>query len=107
MDKKTIFTFKLENGINREEHDVYEGIGFKPIYYYLNNFKDNWSACNIYCEGKLLFVEWSDSYGGLGPKPDDIVRDDVAKTLFESHGFTHEKDILTGDHHYGFVVQKT
>jgi ubiquinone/menaquinone biosynthesis C-methylase UbiE len=57
-------------------------------------------------KGKLLFVEWSDSYGGLGPHPDDVVREDVAKTLFESQGFSHEKDISTGDHHYGFVVQK-
>jgi ubiquinone/menaquinone biosynthesis C-methylase UbiE len=57
-------------------------------------------------KGKLLFIDWSDSYGGLGPHPKDIVKEDVAKTLFESHGFDFEKDIVTGDHHYGFVVQK-
>lgn len=56
--------------------------------------------------GKLLFVDWRDSYGGLGPKPQDIIREDVAKTLFEANNFQFEKDIQTGDHHYGFVVKK-
>jgi ubiquinone/menaquinone biosynthesis C-methylase UbiE len=56
--------------------------------------------------GKLLFVDWSDSYGGLGPKPEDIVKEDVAQTILESHRFTFVKDIQTGDHHYGFVVKK-
>jgi ubiquinone/menaquinone biosynthesis C-methylase UbiE len=57
-------------------------------------------------KGKLLFVDWSDSYGGLGPHPNDIIREDQAKSLFEAGGFSFEKDITTGDHHYGFVVQK-
>ena len=56
--------------------------------------------------GKLLFVDWKDSYGGLGPKPSDVIKDDVAKTLLESHNFKFDRDILTGDHHYGFIVKK-
>jgi ubiquinone/menaquinone biosynthesis C-methylase UbiE len=55
---------------------------------------------------KLLFVDWSDSFGGLGPRPQDVIKEDVAKTLFESEGFEFEKDIQTGDHHYGFIVKK-
>jgi ubiquinone/menaquinone biosynthesis C-methylase UbiE len=57
-------------------------------------------------KGKLLFIDWRDSYGGLGPQPKDIIAENIAKTMFESHHFTFEKDIQTGDHHYGFVVQK-
>jgi len=56
--------------------------------------------------GKFLFVDWRDSYGGLGPKHEDIVKEDVAKTIVESHNFHFEKDIQTGEHHYGFVVKK-
>ena len=56
--------------------------------------------------GKLLFVDWKDSYGGLGPQPKEIITYDVARTLFESNGFVFEKDIQTGDHHYGFVLKK-
>lgn len=56
--------------------------------------------------GKLLFVDWSDSFGGLGPHTKDIVTSDVAKSLFESHGFSFDRDIQTGEHHYGFVIKK-
>jgi ubiquinone/menaquinone biosynthesis C-methylase UbiE len=57
-------------------------------------------------KGKLLFVDWSGSFGGLGPQQKDIITEDVAKVMFESHGFEIVKDIQTGDNHYGFVVQK-
>jgi ubiquinone/menaquinone biosynthesis C-methylase UbiE len=55
--------------------------------------------------GKVLFIDWSDSYGGLGPQPSDIIRPDVARTMFESEGFTFEKDIEVGDHHYGLIFK--
>lgn len=57
--------------------------------------------------GKLLFVDWKDSYGGLGPQPKDIISHDAARVMFEENNFSFEKDIQTGDHHYGFVVKKS
>ncbi|NCS99187.1 methyltransferase domain-containing protein [Candidatus Parcubacteria bacterium] len=56
-------------------------------------------------KGKLLFIDWSDSFGGLGPQPSDIIRPDVARTLFESEGFDFEKDIQVGEHHYGLIFK--
>lgn len=56
--------------------------------------------------GQLLFVDWRDSYGGLGPKHDDIIKEDVAKALLESNNFSLVRDIQTGDHHYGFIARK-
>ena len=56
-------------------------------------------------KGKVLFVDWSDSFGGLGPQESDIVRPDVARTLFEAHGFEFEKEIEVGDHHYGLIFK--
>lgn len=56
-------------------------------------------------KGKVLFVDWSDSFGGLGPQDSDIIRPDVARTIFESEGFEFEKDIETGDHHYGLIFK--
>ena len=56
--------------------------------------------------GKLLFVDWADSFGGLGPRPQDVVKEDVAKTLITSNGFELDRDIQTGDHHYGFILKK-
>lgn len=57
--------------------------------------------------GKLLFVDWIDSFGGLGPQSKDIIKPDVARTLFESNDFSFLKDIKAGEHHYGFVMKKT
>jgi ubiquinone/menaquinone biosynthesis C-methylase UbiE len=56
-------------------------------------------------KGKVLFIDWSDSFSGLGPQESDIIRADVARTLFESHGFEFEKDIEVGDHHYGLIFK--
>lgn len=57
--------------------------------------------------GKLLFIDWTDSFGGLGPKPNDVIKPDVAHTLFESEGFVFEKEIQVGDHHYGFIFKQS
>ncbi len=56
--------------------------------------------------GKLLFVDWSDSFGGLGPMAKDVVKPDVARTMLEAEKFIFEKEIQTGDHHYGFIFKK-
>jgi len=55
--------------------------------------------------GKLLFIDWSDSYGGVGPQQSEIVRPDVGRVLFEEHGFKFEKDIEVGEHHYGLIFK--
>lgn len=56
--------------------------------------------------GRLLLIDWKDSFGGLGPHPDHVVTEDVARTLFEHAGFTFEKDIDGGEYHYGFIFKK-
>ena len=57
-------------------------------------------------KGKILFVDWKDSYGGLGPQPEMIVSPADARRYFENAGFTLEKSIQTGDQHYGFIMVK-
>jgi ubiquinone/menaquinone biosynthesis C-methylase UbiE len=56
--------------------------------------------------GKVLVIDWKESYGGMGPTPGVVIPADVAKELFVSHGFTFEKEINAGVHHYGFIVRK-
>jgi len=56
--------------------------------------------------GKILIIDWADSFGHLGPHPDQVVKPDVARTLFESHGFEHDRDIDAGTHHYGIIFKK-
>lgn len=57
--------------------------------------------------GKLLFIDWTDSYGGIGPQKSDVIKPDVARVMFEDQGFSFEKDIDVGSHHYGFVFKLT
>jgi ubiquinone/menaquinone biosynthesis C-methylase UbiE len=55
---------------------------------------------------EVLFVDWSDSFGGLGPHPNSIIPQVQAKEMFEQHGFVFVKNIGAGDHHYGMIFQK-
>lgn len=56
--------------------------------------------------GKVLVVDWADSFGGIGPKPIDVVKKVKAKELFEKHGFSLDREISAGAHHYGFIYKK-
>lgn len=56
--------------------------------------------------GRLLFVDWKDSFGGLGPTTENIVAETMVKRFAEEVGFSIEKTIRAGDHHYGFVARK-
>lgn len=56
--------------------------------------------------GKLLIVDWQESFGGLGPARDAVVTKDKARALFERAGFVLKKEFDAGEHHYGFIVAK-
>jgi ubiquinone/menaquinone biosynthesis C-methylase UbiE len=55
--------------------------------------------------GHVLIVEWSDSFNGLGPAQNQIVKPERAQEIFEKVGLSVVKNITAGDHHYGFVLQ--
>ena len=57
-------------------------------------------------EGRVLFIDWKDSYGGIGPQQEVIVQPDVARQIFDECGFSMQKSIETGDRHYGFIFMK-
>lgn len=56
--------------------------------------------------GKLFVIDWTDSFGGLGPRAQDVVPEADAQSLFESAGFTLLSDFPSGDHHYGLIFRK-
>jgi len=56
--------------------------------------------------GKILVVDWTDSFGGIGPRSEDVFLKEKCRELFEQHGFELEKEISAGVHHYGFVFKK-
>ena len=56
--------------------------------------------------GKVLAIDWTDSFGGLGPQEKDVFGKAAAQTLFETAGFVLERTIAAGAHHYGLVFAK-
>jgi ubiquinone/menaquinone biosynthesis C-methylase UbiE len=56
--------------------------------------------------GKFFVVDWTESFGGLGPHPDQVITAENAKALVETAGFVFERDFDAGDHHYGLAFRK-
>jgi len=57
-------------------------------------------------KGRLFLVEWSDSFGGLGPQTGDVVTAEAARVLAEKNGFVFDRSIEAGDHHYGLIFRR-
>src|SRR3989344_3691817 len=57
-------------------------------------------------KGRVLLVEWADSFAGMGPHKSHVVKKEEAKRIFETAGFKFEREIDAGEHHYGFVFRK-
>lgn len=55
--------------------------------------------------GKLFIIDWTDSFGGLGPHKEAVFTKTACKTLF-SEGFSIEKEFDAGTHHYGIIFKK-
>ncbi|MDD5050448.1 MAG: methyltransferase domain-containing protein [Candidatus Pacebacteria bacterium] len=56
--------------------------------------------------GRALVIDWTDSFGGMGPSFDTIFPAVKARALFEKAGFVFQTQIRAGDHHYGFIFKK-
>lgn len=56
--------------------------------------------------GRILVIDWMDSFGGIGPHPNHVFTQEQAEALFISTGFNIEKKVDAGDHHYGFIARK-
>ena len=56
--------------------------------------------------GRVMVVDWQDSFGGLGPKAEVVVRKDTAMDMFEKSGFHLDREMSAGAHHYGLIYKK-
>lgn len=56
--------------------------------------------------GRVLLIDWSASYGNMGPHYDSVVYKDDAAKLFISAGFQMDGEIEAGDYHYGIIFRK-
>lgn len=57
--------------------------------------------------GKLLLVDWSDSFSNLGPTPAAVVTKDIARKLLEAEGFVLKNEVPVGEHHYGLIFLRS
>ncbi len=57
-------------------------------------------------EGRVLLIEWSDASSALGPRAGFVFNPIKAKEMFLAEGFTFERDIPAGEHHYGIMFKK-
>jgi ubiquinone/menaquinone biosynthesis C-methylase UbiE len=56
--------------------------------------------------GILYVIDWSESFGGLGPQPGFVVTKEMAINMCESARFMLETEYPAGDHHYGLAFRK-
>lgn len=57
-------------------------------------------------KGRVLFVEWSDSFAGMGPHKDHVIKKEDTLKIFKDAGFVFDREIDAGEHHYGLVFRK-
>lgn len=56
--------------------------------------------------GKLVVVDWSDSFSQLGPHKNMVISPLETVALFSAHGFEKEREFDAGSHHYGIIFKK-
>ena len=56
--------------------------------------------------GKVLLVDWSGSYGGLGPPEHHIVSAAAARRLFEQAGCKYLTEVPAGGYHFAVILIK-
>ncbi len=56
--------------------------------------------------GKVLVIDWTDSFSGMGPESEAIFDSFQAIDLFTQNGFKEGQSISAGEHHYGIIFMK-
>lgn len=56
--------------------------------------------------GRVIVIDWTGSFGGVGPHADQVVPPAEAKKIFASAGFAPVSEFPAGDHHYGLIFSK-
>jgi ubiquinone/menaquinone biosynthesis C-methylase UbiE len=57
-------------------------------------------------DGRVLVVEWTDSFKGLGPAAMTVVKSEDIKTMFAEAGMTLSREAELGDHHHTYLFTK-
>lgn len=57
-------------------------------------------------DGRLAVIDWQDSFGGLGPRPEAVVKPAEVEKIAESVGLKLASHFAAGAHHYGLIFHK-
>ncbi len=57
--------------------------------------------------GRVIIIDWSDSFSHMGPHPDAVVTKDAAYALARGTQLTFVKEFNAGAHHYGLIFRKS
>lgn len=60
----------------------------------------------IHVGGRLVIIDWTDSFNGMGPAAYHVITQEEATALLESNGFVLEQAFPAGSHHYGVIFRK-
>jgi ubiquinone/menaquinone biosynthesis C-methylase UbiE len=55
--------------------------------------------------GHLAVIDWTDSFGGMGPIRQDVVTKEKALALGKDAGFELQREFDAGAHHYGLIFK--
>lgn len=56
--------------------------------------------------GRIMVIDWLDSFGNLGPHPEEIVLAEEVKKTFGNTGLAFISEFPAGEHHYGLIFSK-
>lgn len=56
--------------------------------------------------GRVLVIDWSGSFGSMGPHPDHIFTEVECRALFEKAGYLLDRPISPGNYHWGLLYRK-
>lgn len=54
-------------------------------------------------DARLLLVDWTDSFGNMGPRPVQVFSQAKAESLLTNNGMVVVLKFDAGDHHYGLI----
>lgn len=55
--------------------------------------------------GRLVIIDWMDSFAGLGPEPKRVVTKEKALGFAIDAGFEFAREFAAGAHHYGIILK--
>jgi ubiquinone/menaquinone biosynthesis C-methylase UbiE len=56
--------------------------------------------------GRVLIVDWRESFGGMGPQPELVVSEGDARELLQAAKLVYESSVDVGTYHYGLICKK-